>query len=236
MATSSATQQPLAAQHRDSDSYSHFPRPNPWQRWRAALFDRMASSIEQQVVGRWRARLLAQARGRVLDIGAGTGVNLEHYQKRRDLDLVLLEPDPGMLARAARRAHALDLQLVLRLGGAEQLPFDDGRFDTVVFTHALCTIPDPVRALEEARRVLGADGRLLLLEHVRARDPKLARRQDRLAPVQRLLSCGCNPNRDTRATVEAAGFAFDLVEEWVEPRLPNSIVRPYLLGMAHKGN
>ncbi len=236
MATSPVRQQLITPLLRDPDPYSHLLRPSAWQRWRAAIFDRMAGSIEERVIGQWRARLLAPARGRVLDIGAGTGANLAHYDRERELGLVLLEPDPGMLARAARKARALDLRVELRLGKAEALPFDDGSFDTVVFTHALCTIPDPARALQEAGRVLRRDGQLLLLEHVRARDPKLARRQDRFAPVQRLLSCGCHPNRDTRATVESAGFAFDHVEEWVETRLPNSIIRPHLLGMAHKGN
>jgi ubiquinone/menaquinone biosynthesis C-methylase UbiE len=235
MATASATEQLIVSRYPILATYSDLPRPRAYQRWQAALFDRMAKSIEQQVIGSSRARLLASARGRVLDTAAGTGANLSHYPKGRDLDLVLLEPHSGMLARAARKARALDRAIELRRGRAEVLPFANGSFDTVVFTYALCTVPDPARALQEAGRVLRPDGRLLLLEHVRAQDPRLARRQDQLAPVQRLLSCGCNPNRDTRTTVEAACFAFDLIEEWVEPRFSNSIVRPHLLGVARKG-
>ncbi len=236
MANAPATEQPALPQQLIISPYSDLLRPGPFQRFRAALFDRMTRSIEQQIVGLWRQRLLASARGRVLDIGAGTGANLPRYSRDGNLDLVLLEPDPGMLARAASKARSLDLKPELRLGMAETLPFADGSFDTVVFTHALCTIPDPARALREAGRVLRQDGQLLLLEHVRARDPRLARRQDWLAPVQHLLACGCHPNRDTRATVEASGFAFDLIEEWVETRLPNPVVRPHLLGRAHRSN
>lgn len=114
-----------------------------------------------------RRRLLAAVRGRVLDVGAGTGANLPRYP-RDAAEVVLLDPSPGMLERARRRATEIGALTQNREGRAEALPFADESFDTVVFTLSLCTIPDPDAALRQARRVLRPDGRLLVLEHVRA--------------------------------------------------------------------
>jgi ubiquinone/menaquinone biosynthesis C-methylase UbiE len=208
------------------------PRPGPVGRALAAGYDLLTAGLERQLLGAHRGRLLAAARGRVLDVGAGTGANLPHYPRERVSELVLLDPSPGMLERARRKAQALGLDVRLLQQPAAALPFEDGRFDTVVFTCALCTIPDPAGAVREARRVLRPDGRLLVLEHVRAQDPGLAAWQDRLTPVWKILNGGCHPNRATRATIEAAGFAFESVAEFVERRMPVPILRPHLLGAA----
>jgi ubiquinone/menaquinone biosynthesis C-methylase UbiE len=195
-------------------------RPGAVSRMIAAVYDLATAGMEQQVFGAHRRRLLEAARGRILDVGAGTGANLPHYPWSHVSELVLLDPSPGMLARARRKATALGVAVQLRRGRAEQLPFEDESFDTIVFTLALCTIPDPGGALREARRVLRPNGRLLVLEHVRARDPGLASWQDRLTPLWKTIAGGCHPNRDTRATIEAAGFEFESVEEFLEKRLP----------------
>jgi ubiquinone/menaquinone biosynthesis C-methylase UbiE len=171
----------------------------------------------------------------VLDVGAGTGANLPHYPPSVER-IVLLDPDAGMLARAAVRAGAFGERASVHLGSAEQLPIDERSFDCVVFTLSLCTVKDVPAALSEAARALRPTGRLLILEHVRSRDPRLARWQDRLAPVQRLLAGGCNPNRDTLNALRHAGFEVDGLEEFDEPRMPYAIVRPLVLGSARFGS
>ena len=200
----------------------------------AAGYDRVTAGLERQIFAAQRRRLLEAAGGRVLEVGAGTGANLPHYPRDRVSELVLLDPSPGMLHRARRRASDLGWKVEVLERRAEHLPFRDESFDTVVFTLALCTIPDPARALRTARRVLRRDGSLLVLEHVRAREPGLAAWQDRLTPLWKTIAGGCHPNRDTRATIEAAGFAFESAEEFRERRIPVPIVQPELIGTAHR--
>jgi len=200
----------------------------------AAVYDLMTGEMERQILGPYRRRLLATAHGIVLDLGAGTGANLPHYPWDHISELVLLDPSPGMLERARRKARELRVAVQTMEGRAEWLPFEDGSVDTVVFTCSLCTIPDPGAALREARRVLRPTGILLVLEHVRAKEPDLATWQDRVTPLWKRISVGCHPNRDTRATIEAAGFAFESVEEFREKRLPIPIVQPQLIGTARR--
>lgn len=209
-------------------------RPSLGERIGAAFFDRMTRSREQRWFGIRRRRLLESARGSVLDVGAGTGANLPHYPWGRVDRLVLLDVGRGMLARAGRKAVAAERQVELRQASAEHLPFPDASFDTVVFTHSLCTVPDPARALREAHRVLRPGGTLLALEHVRAPDPDLAGWQDRLTPLWKMVVGGCHLNRDTRHAIEAAGFSLEKVEEGPEPEMHPALLRPQLLAVARR--
>jgi ubiquinone/menaquinone biosynthesis C-methylase UbiE len=206
-------------------------RPNLVQRLTAARFEQFTARREQQGFGALRRRLLQPARGHVLDVGAGTGANLPHYPGAVEY-VALLDPHPGMLARAAGGVPSSHVSATVHLGSAERLPFADASFDTVVFTKTLCTVKNVATALKEAARVLRPNGRLLVLEHVRSRDPGLAGWQDRLAPLQRLFSSGCNPNRDTLSAIQQAGFEFDWLEQFDEPRMPYPIVRRLILGSA----
>jgi SAM-dependent methyltransferase len=132
----------------------------------AALYDPIGASKERRWMGGRRRRLLAGARGVVLEIGGGTGANLAHY---RDVDrVVVAEPDPFMRRRLARKLEDARVPVEISAAGAEELPFPDGSFDTVVSTLVLCTVPDQESALDEVRRVLRPGGRLLFIEHVRA--------------------------------------------------------------------
>ena len=154
----------------------------------AALYDPIGASAERRWMGECRRRLLAGARGAVLEIGGGTGANLAHYW---DVDRVTFaEPDPFMRNRIGPKLEDARVPVEVSAAGAEALPFPDGSFDTVVSTLVLCTVPDQEAALDEVRRVLRPGGRLLFIEHVRAAEP-MARWQDRLEPLWRRLLGGC---------------------------------------------
>ncbi len=143
---------------------------------------------------RLRSDLLRSARGEVLEIGLGTGLNLSHYPAGVSR-LRAVDPAPLLPDRVAERAANVSFPVELSRAGAEQLPYGDHSFDCVVSTWTLCTIPDPVQALREVRRVLKPTGWFLFLEHGRSDDARTAIWQDRLNPIQNVIGCGCNLNR-----------------------------------------
>jgi ubiquinone/menaquinone biosynthesis C-methylase UbiE len=198
----------------------------------AALYDRMRAASEREGLAARRRQLLADARGRVLEVGAGTGLNLEYYPEEID-ELVLVEPEPAMLRKLERRLREVGRPARIVEAGAEALPFPDGSFDTAVCTLVLCEVGDPARALGEMRRVLRPDGSLLFLEHVRSEDPATARLQDRINPVWRFVSNGCNCNRPTLSLIEGA-LSVAEVEHGEIPKAPR-IVRPLISGRAVAG-
>ncbi|MFP6600655.1 MAG: class I SAM-dependent methyltransferase [Deltaproteobacteria bacterium] len=171
----------------------------PEHPWCAATLDLMMRPL-----ARVRPKVVGQARGRVLEIGVGTGMNLASYSGIESL--VGVEPDPHMLRRARERTEGLPFSVTLEQASAEQLPFADTSFDSVVMTWVLCTIPQPERALAEAFRVLCPGGRLLFAEHTRAKGNAAASLQDRLTPLWKRLGGGCHLNRDSVAMIPAAGF------------------------------
>jgi SAM-dependent methyltransferase len=171
----------------------------------AAMYDRGARRIEEAGLADRRARLLGDLRGDVLEIGAGTGLNLEHYP--HGVALVLAQPDPNMRRRRAERLAENGRTATVIEAAAEELPFPAGSFDIVVSTLVLCSVRDQPRALAEVRRVLRSDGRLLLIEHVRG-DGGCAVVQEVIAPASRLLF-SCSPARRTAEAIRAAGFQLD---------------------------
>ena len=196
----------------------------------AAIYDRMMAGTERAGLGERRQRLLAQARGRVLEIGAGTGANLEHYPAGV-AELVLTEPEEPMARRLAQRVSRLGRPAQVVHASAESLPFEDSSFDTVVSTLVLCTVRDPERTLDEVARVLRPGGRLLFLEHVRSDDPRLARWQDRLRGPWSAFGHGCNCNRPTPALIDASTLELETIEHGSMPKAP-AIVRPLAVGQA----
>jgi ubiquinone/menaquinone biosynthesis C-methylase UbiE len=194
-----------------------------WGRIFAATYDACGASGEKKGLGAERARLLADLHGRVLEIGAGTGANVEHYPP--GVDAVYTEPDRYMAQRLARR----DVDVVS--AGADSLPFEDASFDFVVSTMVLCTVPDVPAALGEIRRVLKPEGKLVFLEHVRGEPgSKLERWQDRLQGPWRAVGRGCNCNRDLIGSLAAAGYDADYVRhEW---KFIPPLVRPIVSGTA----
>lgn len=195
----------------------------------AATYDRFMAAGEKAGLADTRAELLADAAGAVLEVGAGTGLNLAHYQ-HAVTSLTVAEPDTAMLRRLERATARTPIPVTVLRAPAEDLPYDDGTFDTVVSTLVLCGVDDQPRAIREMRRVLKPGGQLLFLEHVRADDDRLARRQDRLNWFNRLTtSCDCN--RPTLRTLERAGFIIDRLRQGQLPKTP-AFVRPMIVGRA----
>jgi ubiquinone/menaquinone biosynthesis C-methylase UbiE len=164
----------------------------PW------LYDAMCAITDRLGLARWRRWLAAGARGRILDLGCGTGRNLDY------LPPGTIGLDPLLASLKAARGRAADARLVQ--GSAEALPFRDGTFDTVVAGLVFCSVPDAARGLAEVRRVLTAAGELRAMEHVRATTAWGGRCQDAITPIWKRLTGGCHPNRDTEHTVEHVGF------------------------------
>jgi ubiquinone/menaquinone biosynthesis C-methylase UbiE len=151
-----------------------------------------------------RKLVVPEAKGAVLEVGVGTGLNFSLYD---GIDsLAGIEPDPHMLVRARPRAAGLPFPVELHQAGAERIPFDAGRFDTAVVTFTLCTIPDTENALREIRRVLKPGGRMLFVEHTRSIQPVLAGIQDALTPLWKRIGGGCHLNRRAIELVRRAGF------------------------------
>lgn len=179
-----------------------------------------------------RRELLAEARGRVLELGVGTGASLSDYPPEV-AEVVALDPSRALLTRARRRVPA-EVEVRLLEARAEALPFPSGIFHTVVASLVLCTVERPAAAAREMRRVLSPGGRVLVFEHVRAGKGRLGRWQDRLNPLWRPLARGCHLNRDTRTALEEAGFEFEIVREYRHPEVP-ALVAPTLWGVARVG-
>jgi SAM-dependent methyltransferase len=196
----------------------------------AAIYDKFMAATEEAGLADARRGLLANARGATLELGAGTGGNLQHYPEAVT-ELVLTEPSEHMAKRLRAKTSASGRDAQVILAPAERLPFEDEHFDTVVGTLMLCTADDPAAVLGEVRRVLRPGGQLLFLEHVRSDEPKLARWQDRLEKPWGYLGAGCHPNRPTLATIEASGLTVEGVEHGRLPKAP-PIVRPMISGRA----
>jgi ubiquinone/menaquinone biosynthesis C-methylase UbiE len=201
-----------------------------WGRGFAALYDRCLKSTEDAGLRDMRRELLAEASGRTIDLGAGTGANLDLYPPQVT-ELVLAEPDPHMARQLRHKLGQSDREAELVQAGAESLPVPDSSFDTAVFTLVLCTVPNPEAALAEVARILRPGGRMLFLEHVRAQDPGLARWQDRLEKPWRFIGDGCHCNRDTVATIEASPLSVETLEHGELPKSP-PIARPLVRGNA----
>jgi ubiquinone/menaquinone biosynthesis C-methylase UbiE len=198
----------------------------------ARFYDRAIAASEAAGLADRRRGLLAQARGRVLEIGAGTGLNLAHYPAGIE-QLVLTEPEEPMLARLRERAAGHDPPATVVAAPAERLPLAAASVDTVVTTLTLCTVDDLHAVLHEAERVLVPGGRLLFLEHVRAGDERLARRQDLLAPLWQRVGHGCHCNRATLAAIEATALDVQEVDHGQMPRAPR-FLEPLVVGVAVK--
>jgi SAM-dependent methyltransferase len=198
----------------------------------AALYDRMMRGVEEAGLQRWRAELLRGLEGEVLEVGAGTGVNLPHYPPavRR---VVHVEPDPHMRRRLARRLGAMPYPVEMVPAPLEALDHAPGSFDAIVATLVFCSVPDQPQALHRAWELLRPGGRLVFLEHVASDDPAAAAWQRRLDPLWCRVMGGCHLTRDTEAAIRAAGFDMERVTRAPMRRAPK-LVRATIRGVARK--
>jgi ubiquinone/menaquinone biosynthesis C-methylase UbiE len=194
----------------------------------AALYDTVGKGSEEAGIREERRRLLVEAQGATIEIGAGTGLNVQHYPAAVTR-LVLAEPDRHMRVRLGRRVEQLFPTAEIVDAASDRLPFADATFDTAVVTFVLCSVPDQHDALREIARVLKPSGRLLFLEHVRSDDPGVAKWQDRMRPLYNVV--GCNPNRATLAAIEASPLEIESVTHGEVPKAPK-VERPLIVGIA----
>lgn len=167
-----------------------------------------------------RERLVPKAHGAVLEVGIGSGLNLPYYDRSRLRRLSAVDPSNELLAMAAKKAHRLKLDVQLVAQSAERLPFADASFDSALLTWTLCSIPDPLAALAEIRRVLRPGGELFFIEHGLAPDPGVARWQQRLTPLWRPIAGGCHLDRRMDELVRAAFPVVELETSYLEgPRI-----------------
>jgi ubiquinone/menaquinone biosynthesis C-methylase UbiE len=198
----------------------------------ARLFDRFAAKDKGRGEADLRRELLAGLRGRVVEVGAGNGINFEHYPDSVS-ELVAVEPEPYLRQAAERAARLVPLEVRVVDGVAANLPVETGSADAVVVAGVLCSVPDQGAALAEFQRVLGAGGELRFYEHVRSRRPGFARFQDLTALVWPRMMGGCEPNRRTLGAIESAGFRIERCRGFGFPATARAYpVLPRVLGVA----
>lgn len=173
-----------------------------------SLYDFVLKPLEAIQLSELREELLSSAKGRVLEIGAGTGLNFSHYPA--GVEIIATDNDESMMRPAQKRG--LEKHIKVEVADAEALPYQDGEFDTVVATLVFCSIPDPDKALSEVYRVLKPGGSFLLLEHVRRNTPIAGKVLDTLTPVWKHLAGGCHLNRDPEKTINELGFKTDSLQ------------------------
>jgi ubiquinone/menaquinone biosynthesis C-methylase UbiE len=201
----------------------------------ARLYTWLSRGAEESGAAEHRDENLAGLRGRVIEIGAGNGLNFAHYPPEVE-EVVAVEPEPYLRERAKEAAAGASVNVTVVDGDADALPGRNGEFDAAVFSLVLCTVPEPARSLAEARRVIGPGGELRFYEHVRSDDPRLARWQDRLAKrIFPAVGGGCHPNRDTESAIAAAGFEIERARrfDW-KPGPGLGIVSPHVIGVARR--
>jgi ubiquinone/menaquinone biosynthesis C-methylase UbiE len=192
------------------------------------------SSFPDDRADEHRRELLSGLTGRVVEVGAGNGLNFRHYPDSVG-EVVAVEPEPYLRTQALAAAGDAPVNVVVADGVADDLPFDDGEFDALVASLMLCSVPDQAAALAEFKRVLKPGGELRFYEHVRAEDPALLRWQRRVAPVWRVVGGGCHLMRDTPAAITAAGFEIQSLRRFrFAPSKWMRVVEPHVLGVARK--
>lgn len=212
-------------------SQKHIPTPTIFRRIFASYYERMSrGAAEKTYLEPLRKEIVGQAKGLVLEVGAGNGLNFVYYDPKYVEQVEATEPDSAMLAYARTRTKAAPVSVTLTQAPVEQLPFADAYFDSVVCTLVFCSVNDPLYGLQEIRRVLKPGGRLLMVEHVRAQGRILALVQDLITPFTRLFVGNCHWNRSTAQTVHTAGFQ----DVELEQRTPVGGLLPIVLLQARR--
>lgn len=205
----------------------------PGSRLSARLYEPMLWLGEKAGFWRWRQRLVSQVSGSVMELGAGTGLNLPYYPAGLDR-LVLVEPDVHKAKLLEEKDPPAGVEPEILRAPGETLPFDDDSFDTVVETLVLCTVTDPVVTAAEIRRVLKPEGRFLFMEHVRSDRPRLGKFQDRMEGPWKKFADGCHCNRRTVPMLRENGFEVEIAAE-MDKMAMFPMARPIVSGIARPG-
>lgn len=192
------------------------------QRWYDAhIMPRLVTcACSQGQVMKRRSEIVPRARGDVLELGCGGGLNQQFYDVASVCRFSGIDPHEGLLDNARDAARAKGWQVDLRAASGEDLPFPSSSFDAVVCTYTLCSVSDPARVLSEVRRVLKPGGELLFLEHGRAPDSRIAKWQMRIEPVWKRMAGGCHLTRPIGAALRGAGFDVEPLGQGYLPKTP----------------
>lgn len=200
----------------------------------ARVYDRLSAKAEEAGQVEHRRELLSGLRGRVLEVGAGNGLNFVHYPDAVT-EVVAVEPEPFLRARAVEAAEAASVPIRVVHGVSDRLPLEDESVDAAIACLVLCSVPDQAAALAELRRVIRSGGELRFYEHVLADKPAFARFQQSANALWPLFAGGCHPNRRTGDEIERAGFHVESCRRFdFRPALIEAPVTPRILGIARR--
>ncbi len=171
-----------------------------------AIYDLFMEPLERNGLRRLRKKLVPKARGKVLEIGAGTGLNLDYYDKEKVSSLVMVDRDLKSRVLKKKLVDFGNLNTAFKEENVMKLSFPSGSFDTVVFTLVFCTVADVEQGLKEIKRVLKNEGSIIFIEHVRPKAEPLGKTFDTLTPLWKKLASGCHLNRETEETLKNMGF------------------------------
>ncbi len=178
----------------------------------AASYNLIMNGTERRCLGNWRRELLANARGNVLEIGAGTGLNIPYYAPEVT-QLTLSEPDPHMRKRLSSTTPEKRRNIQIQAWPAERIAMPDNAYDTIVSTLVLCSVACQANSLKEIKRLLKPGGQFLFMEHVLSDNPRVIRWQKRLEPTWALCAGDCRLTRDTQTAIESASFHLETLTE-----------------------
>lgn len=200
----------------------------------ARIYQRVSGAAEAKGAGEHRDELLAGLGGRVIEVGAGNGLNFGHYPSAVN-EVVAVEPEAYLRARAEEQAATAPVPVRVVDGVADDLPAEDGTFDAGIASLVLCSVPDQATALAELHRVIRPDGELRFYEHVAAHETGLARAQRAADIVWPLLAGGCHTSRNTAAAIERAGFVIEACRRFPFRPFPGEVLTaPRILGRARR--
>lgn len=199
----------------------------------ARAYERLSAEAERRGTAAHRARLLAGLAGRVIEVGAGNGLNFAHYPASVS-EVVAVEPEDRLRALAERAAAAAPVPVRVVAAHADALPYDAGRFDAGVLSLVLCSVPDPGRSLAELRRALRPGGELRFFEHVRSANAVLGVLEDVVTPLWSRAGGGCHLNRDAAAAIRRAGFAIEEIERFAYRPVRLAPPQAHVLGRARR--